>query len=451
MEELTELLAAWRKIRAPQLADAIDVVSRRVAGKRLPKSGNQDIKQGRWRDRLTSGGEDLEPLLDVFTDVGGDLVLERLMLLDGRDDPRISRKLTELLEKPPFVNLTTLSVWAIAFRMLEELRDVRCLPALAACDDSWLQKFRPQARAPMKALLDDARPRIEAACAVDVELPPEEIERLTKAYDLGSADDEARMLDAITAALDDDEPRLVYADWLLERGDPRGELIALMLAGQKPKRIQTLIETHGAEWLGPLTNAVRKVKWRRGFPCAGELWAKRGADAAKAIGDPRWRTFEKLTEGHSGINMLPILTDPALQNLERVEWLEAKNARHLLQTPRALPLKTLGLRWDAGPVKRLTKTIVDSKAIPALTHVAVRPVFEVEPVMTWYQALVKRMGRPLLLDLELEDGRVYITPEPKIVEVVWVTAPISERSGRPSVHRLTRFGLTLPTTAPNAK
>lgn len=35
---------------------------------------------------------------------------------------------------------------------------------------------------------------------------------------------------AVLAAPDDDAPRLVYADWLTERGDPWGELIALQIA-----------------------------------------------------------------------------------------------------------------------------------------------------------------------------------------------------------------------------
>ena len=38
------------------------------------------------------------------------------------------------------------------------------------------------------------------------------------------------LLDAILAAPDDDAPRLVYADWLSERGDPRGEQIAVEIA-----------------------------------------------------------------------------------------------------------------------------------------------------------------------------------------------------------------------------
>lgn len=44
------------------------------------------------------------------------------------------------------------------------------------------------------------------------------------------------MLAAIEAAPDEDGPRLVYADWLQQRGDPRGEFIALQLAGKRTTR-----------------------------------------------------------------------------------------------------------------------------------------------------------------------------------------------------------------------
>jgi uncharacterized protein (TIGR02996 family) len=41
---------------------------------------------------------------------------------------------------------------------------------------------------------------------------------------------EAQLVRAILDAPDDDGPREVYADWLTERGDPRGELVSLSLA-----------------------------------------------------------------------------------------------------------------------------------------------------------------------------------------------------------------------------
>lgn len=39
----------------------------------------------------------------------------------------------------------------------------------------------------------------------------------------------AELVAAVLASPDDDAPRLVYADWLQERGDPRGELIAIQV------------------------------------------------------------------------------------------------------------------------------------------------------------------------------------------------------------------------------
>ncbi|MCW5805882.1 MAG: TIGR02996 domain-containing protein [Deltaproteobacteria bacterium] len=79
---------------------------------------------------------------------------------------------------------------------------------------------------------------------------------------------EAELVGAIAAALDDDAPRLVYADWLAERGDPRGELIQLQVAvdgmleedeRRKPteKRLKALLEEHGESWLGRLVELRR--------------------------------------------------------------------------------------------------------------------------------------------------------------------------------------------------
>jgi uncharacterized protein (TIGR02996 family) len=57
------------------------------------------------------------------------------------------------------------------------------------------------------------------------------------------------LLDDIIAAPDDDAPRLVYADWLLAREDPRGELITvqcelarLQRTGGDPEQIRRLTE-----------------------------------------------------------------------------------------------------------------------------------------------------------------------------------------------------------------
>jgi uncharacterized protein (TIGR02996 family) len=60
---------------------------------------------------------------------------------------------------------------------------------------------------------------------------------------------------AILANPEDADAYSVYGDWLHEQGDPRGELIALMLAN-KGKAAQALLEKHAAYFLGPLAAHV---------------------------------------------------------------------------------------------------------------------------------------------------------------------------------------------------
>ena len=86
-----------------------------------------------------------------------------------------------------------------------------------------------------------------------------------------------KLLDAVLAAPDDDAPRLVYADWLLERGDPRGEFIQLQcqIAAAKDryapeiealkKRAKKLQKAHQRTWAAALREHVYAYTWRRGF------------------------------------------------------------------------------------------------------------------------------------------------------------------------------------------
>jgi uncharacterized protein (TIGR02996 family) len=64
-------------------------------------------------------------------------------------------------------------------------------------------------------------------------------------------DIEQRFLDAISKNPDDEEARTVYADWLEERGDPRGEYLRLELQLYKiPVRLVELEKVVDAAWTG---------------------------------------------------------------------------------------------------------------------------------------------------------------------------------------------------------
>ena len=81
------------------------------------------------------------------------------------------------------------------------------------------------------------------------------------------------LLAAVLADPQSDAPRLVLADWLMERGDPRGELISVQcdLARGAPREAElrerevALLSAHGAQWMGPLGRDVLQVRFRRGF------------------------------------------------------------------------------------------------------------------------------------------------------------------------------------------
>jgi uncharacterized protein (TIGR02996 family) len=85
------------------------------------------------------------------------------------------------------------------------------------------------------------------------------------------------------AAADDWSSWLVYSDWLLERGDARGELIQLEHrlatgAGSAPqlqKAIDALTKKHSAEWHAGIPEGVKVLELRHGFVSAARVaWSE---------------------------------------------------------------------------------------------------------------------------------------------------------------------------------
>ncbi len=103
---------------------------------------------------------------------------------------------------------------------------------------------------------------------------------------------QAALLAAIYADPASDQARAVYADWLLERGDPRGELIMLQLAGvETPEQVdreRELLQTYARAWRGPLPVDASLIAFKRGFPVGA-------AETPTIDDDPAWATFESIT------------------------------------------------------------------------------------------------------------------------------------------------------------
>src|SRR5690242_683886 len=92
------------------------------------------------------------------------------------------------------------------------------------------------------------------------------------------AEDTLPFIRAIAERPDQDMPRLIYADWLGERGDPRAEFIRVQCTLANPdtpysqsadlKATERVLRAaHLAAWSGPLTDlAAWSVIFRRGLP-----------------------------------------------------------------------------------------------------------------------------------------------------------------------------------------
>ncbi|HEU0034139.1 MAG TPA: TIGR02996 domain-containing protein [Kofleriaceae bacterium] len=139
------------------------------------------------------------------------------------------------------------------------------------------------------------------------------------------------LLAAVFEEPDDPGLRAVYADWLIERGDPRGELISIQLAREttqamRRRETELLIE-HGAAWAAPLGALFHPMThvWDRGFFAGGALSATLGEVTATA-GAPSWQVIRQLTDWH-GVATSLLERPGALPILRALNTMQAAGAR----------------------------------------------------------------------------------------------------------------------------
>ena len=187
--------------------------------------------------------------------------------------------------------------------------------------------------------------------------------------------------DRIAAAPDDDAPRLVYADWLTERGVPRGEFIALQcelargVADRERReglirRERELLGASGPAWLeaigiGPGAevsaggsgvvergNRGSVVVFRRGFPDEAKLTLQQLLDASGALAAAPLRRLV-ITDASLGdraaLSALcrrvfpPSLADVCLRRWSQGDHAEMIAALPFLPQLEALALERVGL------------------------------------------------------------------------------------------------------------
>jgi uncharacterized protein (TIGR02996 family) len=139
------------------------------------------------------------------------------------------------------------------------------------------------------------------------------------------------LLRAIIEAPDDDAPRLVYADYLEEKGDPYGELVRCsVLAAQKnapaaegkehKARVAELLKEH--QWLPPFLDA-KETRVRRGF--VAEHQASRaplppGEELARLASHPLFSLMPRHV-GYGSLGLFPFLARlPRLGAFGTIDW-----------------------------------------------------------------------------------------------------------------------------------
>jgi uncharacterized protein (TIGR02996 family) len=174
---------------------------------------------------------------------------------------------------------------------------------------------------------------------------------------------------AVAATPDEDEPRAVLADALQERGDPRGELIAIQLREARGEatdeaiaRAAALVKEHGKEWLGALRPIVYRAEFLRGTMARVELAGAWSSAKWKQLAqDPAWGLVEEVEVGYANAKIFAmLLATPALRaNLRAVEIDSTPVWEAVVASPLPRLRRLRCTRWTRGVVsKRLAEDVL---------------------------------------------------------------------------------------------
>lgn len=207
------------------------------------------------------------------------------------DDPRLAKALEPIIELVTWSSDGSKPAWRAIFAAVSASNDARFRELnpgfkVRPLMQEWLVSAwkKAVAKLPEKTGTRDDDAKWKAA-----------LDALPKKKAPSGAKDEAALLADVYARPHEDGPRLVYADFLQERGDPRGEFITLQCGARDEKKERTLLKAHEKKWLGALAPALAKdVEFRRGFPAKGRAKFRAQADAEKYGLLPEWATFEEL-------------------------------------------------------------------------------------------------------------------------------------------------------------
>jgi uncharacterized protein (TIGR02996 family) len=211
--------------------------------------------------------------------------------------------------------------------------------------------------------------------------------------------DSDAFLQAILQNPDDDQLRLIYADWLEERGDPRAEFIRVQY--ERPRvqansreyldlvlRERQLLAIHETEWLEPLRELGSHWEFRHGFVEKGEMTARQFLERAESLyqlaplRSIRFTDITELPTNEAGQRVFRT-SDPApclMPALAKCLWLSRLRAievrggdlsdsdvRCLAESPHLRSLQKLDLSTNGlGPAS--ARALAAAPSLPSLTR-----------------------------------------------------------------------------------
>jgi uncharacterized protein (TIGR02996 family) len=333
---LTPLLQLWRQRRAPMLAALIESLSDRlvepIEGRTLKK------RLARWKElEAKQRAADLGTLLDAMREAPDTERRRQFEQLCGWPaDPRIAGTVVEL------------QFWTrtVGTRVLLQHADPRILEVKGVLE--WAETSPRSGAAKVVARLRESFPDGQPALAED-----ESAELAAFAEELavlGSAEHtEAKLLAEVFAEPDQEQPRLVLADLLLEKGDSRGELIQLQclsarqeLSAAQRRRVAALLRDHRQTCHGALAPVIAGGEVARGFLHRVRLKNK-PALLRELATSPDWATVKELDVADVWRSEQAPVAIAQLPRLSALVGLRAETVNALFgKLKHPLPLEILG-------------------------------------------------------------------------------------------------------------
>lgn len=347
------LLERWRATRAASDADALDALDCELAAPRgkgpfhrfwLALAAEADAAQVGWLAKTLFSQL---PETSAPHDRRSPAWLARLEAIRRyAPDPRLSAAVAKVVLAAPFQadDRHALAPYGPVGPLLTA--DVRQAKVL----ERWLRNPRGRVASTRRALLTVAHQWLH------------ECRRL-------GVDDRAEAKRAeLSAAPLDPAARAVWADALIEAGDPRGEYIALSREGRGGSAIaRKLLKLHGEDWFGALNRVLVGLEFKGGFLSKASLNASSAAEDSvwrRAVNHPELRTLETLrrargnsTRYQAFLRALPWLEGVEAHGADVLELLLEAPARPLKAlTSRTTPLRRTSRGWRRPPPSRSWST-----------------------------------------------------------------------------------------------